>query len=189
MVHCVLFNLLTFGCSGGGVAATALKSEDSTDSGTHIMVAGIVFQVFVMTAFLFTFFWFLWRVYRLIRRYPDRGESQFNPQFAHIRQKWAFRWFPLAIVISVLFIYIRCVYRVAELAEGWSGYLIEHEVYVLVLDGLMVLLGVIPLTIIHPGFALGKEVIAVKGVHIKKVRGSGREKSARSSPESLAGPF
>lgn len=154
------------------------------------MVAGIAFQVFVMTAFLFTFFWFLWRVYRVMRQSPDKGESQFNPAFAHIRQKWAYRWFPLAIVVSVLFIYVRCVYRVAELAEGWTGYLIEHEVYVLVLDGLMVLLGVIPLTIIHPGFALGKDVIPVKGVHIKKLRGDESEKSApNSSPESLPGPF
>lgn len=153
--------------AGGGVASTALKNEDSTDTGTHIMVAGIAFQVFTMSVFLIFFFVFMWRMFKAVKRSPDRGESEFNPQFAYLRQKFMLRWFPLAITLAVLAIYIRCVYRVAELAEGWDGFLIQHEPYVLALDGLMVLLSVIFLTIIHPGFALGRKVIPVKGLHKK----------------------
>ncbi|PYD19985.1 hypothetical protein DND58_31165, partial [Pseudomonas syringae pv. pisi] len=36
---------------GGGMAAVALDSNKDTDSGTHIMVAGIAFQVATMSTF------------------------------------------------------------------------------------------------------------------------------------------
>jgi hypothetical protein len=35
----------------------------------------------------------------------------------------------VGISIGTILILIRCVYRVIELAQGWSGYLITHEPY------------------------------------------------------------
>ena len=37
------------------------------------------------------------------------------------------------MTIAVIVVYIRCVYRVAELAEGWGGYLFTHEPYLMIL--------------------------------------------------------
>jgi len=37
------------------------------------------------------------------------------------------------------------------LSEGWNGFLISHERYFLVLEGLMVILAVLILNVFHPG--------------------------------------
>lgn len=64
--------------------------------------------------------------------------------------------FPMAIVVSSLFIYARSIYRVIELSEGWNGYLMYHEIYFLILETLLVVLGVLVLSVFHPGFAFGR---------------------------------
>jgi hypothetical protein len=61
---------------------------------------------------------------------------------------------------------------VIELAEGWSGFLIVNERFFLVLDGLIIYLGVLGLSLVHPGFALGRDVIPVKGLHFRNVKSS-----------------
>lgn len=146
---------------GGAMAATALKKSQSTVAGTHIMVAGIAFQVLSMAIFLFFFGWFMYRVWQTRKVNPD----EFNPKYKQLRERAIFKLFPIAITICVLFIFVRCVYRVVELSEGWTGFLMTHETYFLVLDGLMVLLGALSLTIVHPGFAFGKQRIPIQGVH------------------------
>lgn len=63
---------------------------------------------------------------------------------------------PLMIIMSVIFIYIRCIYRVIELTEGWRGYLITHEEYIFAMDALMSLLACMIFVIYHPGLIFGK---------------------------------
>lgn len=169
---------------GGGMAATAVKGSEDTDTGTHIMVAGIAFQVFSMSFFIILFGIFLWRVYKVKR--VGNESAEFNPEYEQIRRKKLFKLFPYGIAWCVLMIYIRCIYRVVELAEGWTGYLIQTERYFLVLDGLMVFFGVLGISFIHPGFALGKQVIPVEGLHLKKYfnnRYSSSENDETKSPE------
>lgn len=43
-------------------------------------------------------------------------------------------------------------YRLPEFAGGWGNPLMRHETEFLILDGVMVLLGVIAFTVFHPGF-------------------------------------
>lgn len=53
-------------------------------------------------------------------------------------------------------IYIRSIYRTIELLQGWTGYLITHEIYFIVLDGTMMVLAVGIFNLIHPAwFSLG----------------------------------
>lgn len=82
-------------------------------------------------------------------------ERFYNPQFAHIRSRKYFYWFPLAMTIAVLAIYIRCIYRVVELAEGFDGYLITHEVYIMVLDALMIAITSLIFIPFHPVIVFG----------------------------------
>lgn len=141
---------------GGGMAATAVEKAKNTSPGTHIMLAGIIFQVVSMAVFMILLGWFLWNIFNAYRQHKP-----FDTNYSHIQQKPFFKLFPYAIFFCSICIFIRCVYRACELSEGWTGYLIVHERYFLVMDGLCVFLGVLSLTIVHPGFALGTTHINV----------------------------
>lgn len=82
-------------------------------------------------------------------------EPYYNPKFEHIRDRKLAPYFPLAITIAVVAIYIRCVYRVVELAQGFSGYLITHEVYIMVLDAFMMAIAGLIFIPFHPVLVLG----------------------------------
>jgi hypothetical protein len=143
---------------GGGMAAIALLKGTETASGTHIMVAGISFQVFSMMVFMSFCAWFIYNVTHGSTKYGWK----FNSDYIDLHERKLFKIFPWSIGIAVFAILTRCVYRVAELAEGWTGFLITHEVYFLVLDGLMLIIAVIALLMPHPGFVWGRRHIAIE---------------------------
>lgn len=123
---------------GGGVASSASDDDKAQmDTGTHIMVGGIVFQLASITLFVVCAVDFLWRVLR-------RGSGVLRD------------FVPLigAMVFSMVCIYIRSIYRTVELLQGWTGYLITHEVYFVVLDGVMMVLAVVVFNVFHPGWLL-----------------------------------
>ncbi|RLV95647.1 Sphingoid long-chain base transporter RSB1 [Spathaspora sp. JA1] len=112
-------------------------------------------------------FRFLFNV-KAVREYRhEHLEKNYNPKFASIRQRKLFDWMPLAMTVAVVVIYIRCVYRVVELAQGFHGFLIEHEVFLMVLDALMIAIAGLIFIPFHPVWIFGKENI-VKLATIKK---------------------
>lgn len=159
-IFCDIVSLVLQG-GGGGAAATSLESNQSTAMGTHIMVGGLAFQVATMTLFLAGYFLFFYRVYfESDKEYLDTAKEGsgiykktwknffdtlykdeiFDPRFAKLRARKTFIYFPFAVLFGTLCIYARCIYRVIELSQGWSGYLITTERFVLLLDGMMLLL-------------------------------------------------
>jgi RTA1 like protein len=46
----------------------------------------------------------------------------------------------------------RCAFRVAELSEGFKGHIWYNEVDYMILEGAMVSVCVLLLTLVHPGF-------------------------------------
>lgn len=50
----------------------------------------------------------------------------------------------------------RSIYRVVELAEGWSSKLAVDEIYFMILEGLMMSLACFVLTVLTPGVAYGR---------------------------------
>ncbi|KAJ5238453.1 RTA1-domain-containing protein [Penicillium chermesinum] len=127
---------LVIQAAGGGLAS----AETDSTPGTHTMVAGIVFQLASLTAFVLCAVDFLRRATRLgLLKLMARG--------------------PLAMllgamVLSTVVIYIRSVYRTVELAQGWHGYLITHESYFVGLDGVLMVIAVGVFNICHPGWLL-----------------------------------
>ncbi|CDK25497.1 unnamed protein product [Kuraishia capsulata CBS 1993] len=168
-IACDLVAIILQG-AGGGIAAVSLQTYSSSDNGTHIMVGGLAVQV--ATMILFQYFWydFLYALYKQKRAARAAGldiDSQFNPKYADLRARRLFSTFPIAISIAVLFVFIRCIYRLVELSEGWTGFLIEHEVYFMILDALMMCLAILLMTIYHPGFVFGRDsYIPVKGMKL-----------------------
>ena len=45
---------------------------------------------------------------------------------------------------------VRNFYRAVELAQGWDGYLITHEVYFAVLDGALMVMAVVVFNLFFP---------------------------------------
>lgn len=142
--------------AGGGIAsgASANGNVHQRDVGSHIFVAGLALQVLSMTIFLGFWFDFLYSIYiRAPKRNPGvEVDSLYNPRFIALRQGRLFKYFNLLLTLAVLFIYVRCCYRVAELSEGWAGNLIRHEIYFVILDLLMISLATAILVPFYPGF-------------------------------------
>lgn len=146
------------------MAGTAVAAEPprDTDRGTHIMVAGIVFQMASITAFVALFGIFLQRVRREHERLSQRI----------VALVWA-------SAFSVLLIYIRSIYRTIELSQGWRGYLITNEPYFIGLDGSLMFAAVAVYNLVHPGWALkgGKDISKQRAI------GFGDAVESTSSPK------
>lgn len=104
------------------------------------MVAGIVFQLISISIFVYCAFDFLRRATRMGLLKLGNVDS--------------ITYMIGAMVLSVVVIYIRSIYRVVELAQGWDGYLITHESYFIGLDGIMMIIAVGVFNIFHPGWLL-----------------------------------
>lgn len=173
---CDLLSIVLQGI-GGGMAAVALNDDADTDPGTHVMVAGMAVQVASMSLFFLLCADFMWRIHKREQRARELNPTLsgmeidtllFEPKYQHIRTANP-KYFRLSIVsigITSGLIYIRCVYRLAELSQGWTGYLISHEAYFLIFEALIVFLGTFTLTVFHPGFVFGRDAhIPIKGLN------------------------
>lgn len=168
---------LVIQAAGGAMASLSLDGDGDAENGTHVMVAGLAFQVFSMLFFIFitvNFFYRVWfrsdhairfsfaNLFALLFNTPKgkqlshQLDPTFSQEYASARRLTIFGYLPLILYSSVLFIYIRCIYRVIELAQGWSGYLITHEVYIMTLDALMVCLTCAIYVPFHPVFIFRK---------------------------------
>lgn len=58
-----------------------------------------------------------------------------------------------ALAIATITIFVRSVYRVAELAGGFAGKLANDEVLFEILEGPMIMTATIALTVFHPGLS------------------------------------
>ncbi|KAK6344301.1 hypothetical protein TWF696_007941 [Orbilia brochopaga] len=149
--------------AGGAIASTADDDAGQT-TGTNITIAGLSWQVFTMLLFMILCAEFAWRCYR--RR------DEFDVQQAALRRSRKFRYFLIALGAATVFIFVRCVYRVAEMTQGWGGALMSNETYFLTLEGLMVILAVLVLNVFHPGICF-EASYASRAVASKELGASG----------------
>lgn len=138
--------------AGGGMASAELSDHESTRAGSNVMVGGLAYQVFSMTLFQYMWYVFCYRCYKCKKKF---GDEIFNPQYTKLRSRKAF--IPLFYIISfaVLFIYIRSIYRLIEMAEGFTSSMANNETLLMCLESLMVCLSSLLLTVLYPGFAYG----------------------------------
>lgn len=61
--------------------------------------------------------------------------------------------FCVALAVATLCILIRTAFRVAELSGGFNSKLARNETLFFILDGVMVLVACIALTVYHPGIS------------------------------------
>lgn len=147
---------------GGGMAATA-KDHKGSRTGVNIMIAGLISQVITMTLFLA-----LWADFALrTRRAKISGSfSRLQPQlYEQLRSNKDFTFLQWSLLAAAILIFVRCIYRVAELWDGFNGKLANEEATFMIFEGPMIFFAVAALTLFHPGRVFGDLwVPAGKGV-------------------------
>ncbi|EGW30693.1 uncharacterized protein SPAPADRAFT_56685 [Spathaspora passalidarum NRRL Y-27907] len=108
-------------------------------------------------------------------------EHNFNPKYKSIRQRPLYNYYALAISIAVIAIYIRCVYRVVELAQGFSGYLITHEAFVMTLDATMIAISALIFMPFHPQIVMGSSNV----IRLKSITKNHDEKDGEEGDEEI----
>ena len=129
-ITCDIFSIALQG-AGGGIAATAEATDPIFDVGNNLTIAGLAFQVATLVIFGILASEYLIRT--LLKH-----RQELNPATETLRRSKTFKGFLLAIFLAYVTILIRCTYRVAELAGGWSrdNHILREETLFLGLDSL-----------------------------------------------------
>ncbi|KZT21572.1 hypothetical protein NEOLEDRAFT_1181582 [Neolentinus lepideus HHB14362 ss-1] len=132
------FNYKLYGqIVGGGGGLTASRDEHTAKLGNTITLIGLVAQAISYVFFLCVAFNAHYRVVRA------------SPRSSRYEEEW---WKAIWLLyFSSVPIIIRSIYRVAEFAQGSSGYLVTHEVYFYCLDALPLLIAVVCYAAFWPG--------------------------------------
>lgn len=76
-----------------------------------------------------------------------------------------------ALAVATVTIFVRCVFRVAELSGGFDGKLANQQITYMILEGAMIVTACIALTVGHPGLAFrGNWVAANFPIRKSKMR-------------------
>lgn len=106
-------------------------------TGENIIIGGLAIQIAFFTCFVVVAGLFHFRMVR---------------QPTHEAANSHFRWQKhlYALYGGSILIWIRCVFRLIEYAQGNDGYLISHEVYLYVFDALLMFLVMVLFALVHP---------------------------------------
>ncbi|KAK6079621.1 rta1 domain-containing protein [Seiridium cupressi] len=132
---------------GGALAASA--GSDNADlllTGDRVIIVGIALQVVVLLSFgLMSADYF-----RRAGRWLRSGEA--SPQAREMWTSKNFRLFFYAVLGAYCGIFIRCIYRIAEMSGGWGSTIMRDQPSFVVLEGFMILIPVALLSAFPPGF-------------------------------------
>ncbi|KAF5688809.1 parasitic phase-specific psp-1 [Fusarium circinatum] len=121
---------------GGAFSATGTTKKD-VDTGVDISLAGLIFQVITLVLFclLFTDYLLLCRKSNLARSGMTKAMTVFLT----------------FLFLSILFVLIRCTFRIVELHEGYFSHFFRQEGGFIGLESAVMCAAVICLNIGHPG--------------------------------------
>ena len=163
------------------MASVASHSDKSPETGNHIMIAGLAFQVFTLLIFMLLCLDF---ALKTLRRLRAMGDAALDARHSQLRQSLAFRAFLVALSLATLCIFIRSVYRVVELGEGWQGALIKVQNLFIGLEGVMVIVACLALNAFHPGICFREGYdISLKRVKSEKANAGDVETKSPSQSE------
>jgi hypothetical protein len=144
--------------AGGAIASTAPPFSQMQRSGINTMVAGVAWQVAALLLFAGASLDFWLRA----RSGGGRTVNDDDPAWAQLRSRRLFQpAYIVAVFLAALFVFVRSVFRCAELSEGFGGPLANDEVTFMVLEGTMIILACALLTGFHPGIVLGGKAWSV----------------------------
>ncbi|EMD37789.1 hypothetical protein CERSUDRAFT_114448 [Gelatoporia subvermispora B] len=124
----VISDVITFSVQGGGSGFTTSQSQSLLKLGQDIFLAGLILQLISFSVFVAMYVRFL----LLVRKSEPLlwHDDQNKPWY----KDW--RCLAYAILISSIGVFVRCMYRVIELSQGFTGHLTTTESYFYALDTL-----------------------------------------------------
>jgi hypothetical protein len=142
-ICCDIFTLVLQG-AGGGIAASA-KTNSMQKICNDLLLAGIVLQVVILLAFGTASANLLLHHHRAL----GNTRATLSAEAQVLLADTEFQLFAAGLVLAFLIIFTRCCYRIAEMAGGWANTIMQNETDFVVLDGVMVLVVSLCLTILH----------------------------------------
>ncbi|VDB96672.1 unnamed protein product [Peniophora sp. CBMAI 1063] len=136
---------------GGSIASTAAEQGTDPAKGGNIMLGGIVFQLVAIVAYSVLAAEFLTRY---IMDRPISGHEFADPQSRRVKTPLKMKLMLSGMALMTVLIFIRSVYRTCELADGWTGPVIQKQVLFNVCDGAMIVLAMFTLNVFHPSHLL-----------------------------------
>ncbi|KZL80827.1 protein rta1 [Colletotrichum incanum] len=138
--------LSIFGQGGGGGMLATAKSESSQNLGNIVILLGLGVQVVFFGFFMVVTTVFHFRI-------------TMNPTTKSIYTNLPWQRFIRVLYISSFLIMVRSVFRMIEYAQGHDGSLIQREVYVYVLDALLMAFASVIFSVYHPSDVLKEHTI------------------------------
>lgn len=148
---------------GGGIASAATTSNRTNaaslrDTGNALLTAGVAFQAANM---MFCGVFVVLFLYRYRKAKNQKVDDGFTTAYGKLKLEEAndaharktvlrFKLFCWALATAYITMFIRCVYRVPEMASGWGSSLMRDEVTFLILDSMMIAISVLVMTVFHP---------------------------------------
>ncbi|GBE77975.1 Sphingoid long-chain base transporter RSB1 [Sparassis crispa] len=136
--------------AAGGALATS-NTTSTSEMGGHIMLAGIAFQLAVITVFVLCVAEYL---FRFLHGLPVRTSGVSQPMKPSAFWDMRMKLMVGGMLFSTTFLYIRAIYRTIELSSGYGGPIQTNQLYFDILDGAMVTLSLYTLNFFHPGVLL-----------------------------------
>ncbi|THH08175.1 hypothetical protein EW145_g2886 [Phellinidium pouzarii] len=170
---------------GGAKASHAVSTGQDPEPGGHIMLVGIVIQMIAITFYVILATEFFMRLHFSKPVRPMNYLAVYSPKKS-IHRKMQFMIAGLSF--STLCIFIRTIYRTIELANGFTGRIIETQIYFNVLDGAMVVLASYTLNFLHPGYLLADVIEEERNAkkNSKNSKGVGKDSLPLSRSQLLA---
>lgn len=163
----------------GGAIASGANTQSQSDLGRNIMLAGLIFQVVSLIIFAGAAGDFARRVWG--------NKSRWNVKYIDLVNSRLFKSFLTGLLIATVTIFVRCVYRVAELSGGFNSALFtSDQALFMVLEGAMVSIAVICLTLLHPGLAF-QGTWHEANFKFRKAKGGNMNMSGKNDIESGSG--
>ena len=148
------FLALVLQASGGGIAG-ASNTDNLLQVGTDLMLAGIAFQVAILSAFA------IFGSLNFIRIYKDGVLSRLPADSPLRRPK--FKLFCAAVTLSFIGLFSRSIYRLPEMAGGWRNPLMQNQTDFIILEGGMIAMASIVMTAFHPAYCFPQMYQARRG--------------------------
>ncbi|CAK7223681.1 hypothetical protein SCUCBS95973_005262 [Sporothrix curviconia] len=151
---------LVFQAAGGALSSV---STGGNNTGVDLSLFGLSLQVFTLAVFIL-----------FMADYQIRYFRHHHGFSAQIANPGRLRLFLIGLWAAILFILIRCVYRIDELSEGYAGSTFHNEGLFYGLESVMMVLAIYSLILGQPGFGLKdmpQYVYSAPGTEMNSVQG------------------
>ncbi|PVH70445.1 RTA1 domain protein [Cadophora sp. DSE1049] len=128
-------DVISFFAQGAGGGIQASGTATSLTTGSHIIVGGLFVQLIFFGLFIIVAIVFHMRMHSA-------------PTVASLSVPWKTHMYTL--YATSLLIMIRSIFRVVEYLQGFSGYILSHEIYLYIFDACLMFAVMVIFNFIHP---------------------------------------